>query len=84
MTIYNEAFADVSNKLFKKALKKFLKIIDVMPKHYQSWGNMGICYYGINEVEKSKECYEKAIEIEPEYDIAKSNLKQLLKNHKNL
>ena len=81
MDIYERANVDIDNNKYLNALEKFRKIVRTIPNHYQSWGNMGICYQILNKPEKARECLEKALQINPEYEVAKMNLENYNLKH---
>ena len=58
-------FKKAINRVFKELNKKYFAI---------SHNNLGACLMELKNFEKSKECYEKAIKIEPNYISALFNL----------
>jgi tetratricopeptide (TPR) repeat protein len=71
--IYSKAFADLQNREFMSAINLFKCVLAIDPKHIQSWGNLGLAYAGIGERDKALECLDKALELDPEYEIAAVN-----------
>jgi tetratricopeptide (TPR) repeat protein len=55
------------------AIDLFRRVLSTDPKHVQSWGNLGLAYAGIGERGKALECLDKALELDPEYEIAAVN-----------
>ncbi|MDO9123711.1 MAG: tetratricopeptide repeat protein [Deltaproteobacteria bacterium] len=53
--------------------QNFRRVLSTDPKHVQSWGNLGLAYAGIGERDKALECLDKALELDPEYEIAAVN-----------
>jgi len=71
--IYGKAFAALENQEFMSAISLFKRVLETDPKHVQSWGNLGLAYAGIGERGKALECLDKALELDPEYEIAAVN-----------
>jgi tetratricopeptide (TPR) repeat protein len=55
------------------AIDLFRRVLSTDPKHVQSWGNLGLAYASIGERGKALECLDKALEFDPEYEIAAVN-----------
>lgn len=71
--IYSKAFSALENREFVSAISLFKRVLATDPKHVQSWGNLGLAYAGIGERGKALECLDKALELDPEYEIAAVN-----------
>ena len=71
--IYSKAFSALENREFVSAISLFKRVLATDPKHVQSWGNLGLAYAGIGEKGKALECLDKALELDPEYEIATVN-----------
>jgi tetratricopeptide (TPR) repeat protein len=76
---YGEAFAALQNRQFALAVDLFRCVLSTDPKHVQSWGNLGLAYASIGERGKALECLDKALELDPEYEIAAVNRKGIEK-----
>lgn len=70
---FGEAFVALQNSQFALAIDLFRRVISTDPKHVQSWGNLGLAYAGMGEKDKALECLDKALELDPEYEIAAVN-----------
>jgi len=70
---FNKAFAALQNREFMSAINLFKRVLATDPKHVQSWGNLGLAYAGTGERGKALECLDKALELDPEYEIAAVN-----------
>lgn len=70
---FNKAFSALQSRQFVPAINLFKRVLATDPKHVQSWGNLGLAYASIGERGKALECLDKALEIDPEYEIAAVN-----------
>jgi tetratricopeptide (TPR) repeat protein len=70
---FDKAFAALQNREFTSAISLFRRVLVTDPKHVQSWGNLGLAYASIGERSKALECLDKALELDPEYEIAAVN-----------
>jgi len=71
--IYGKAFSALESREFVLAISLFKRVLATDPRHVQSWGNLGLAYAGIGEKGKALECLDKALELDPEYEIAAVN-----------
>ncbi len=62
---------------FQEAAKLFKKQIDLDPTNAKAWGNYAIELYYSDDINKSKEAAEKALELNPSLDIAKKVLEEI-------
>lgn len=70
---YNKAFSALERREFMSAINLFKQVLETDPKHVQSWGNLGLAYAGNGERGKALECLDKALELDPEYEVAAVN-----------
>lgn len=61
-----------ANELMNKgdvdsAIARLESILDLNPKHYETYYNLGIAYYNKNDFEKSETYLEKAVKINPKF-----------------
>lgn len=62
-----------------KAIEAYKAYCALNPKNHVVWQNMGVAYMLLLQKNKAQECFEKALEVNPDYEMPKNNLK-LLKN----
>jgi tetratricopeptide (TPR) repeat protein len=48
----------------------FNRVLAVEPPHLQSWGNLGLAHAGLGEKVRALECLNKALAIDPGYEVA--------------
>ncbi|MEK6777903.1 MAG: tetratricopeptide repeat protein [bacterium] len=69
-----ETFVTALQKLeageYSDASELFNRVLSVEPNHMQSWGNLGLAYAGLGEKARALECLNKALEIDPDYEVA--------------
>ncbi len=80
-----EASPDMYQKMeaSNTALAAFKKGLSIYDKDERIYYNMGVIYFNINEIEKAKEVYTKAIELKPDYPEALNNLGVIYFNSKD-
>ena len=71
--IFDKAFTALQNQEFTLAINLFRRVLANDPKHVQSWGNLGLAYAGTGERTKALECLDKALKLDPKYEIAVVN-----------
>jgi tetratricopeptide (TPR) repeat protein len=60
----------MNNKNWEQAIDIFQQCIRYCPRHFQSYGNMGICYGQLGQKSQAILALDKAIEIDPKYELA--------------
>jgi len=71
--IFTKAFAALQRKEYRLAVDLFNRLLSAHSNHVQSWGNVGLAYAGLGMKMKALECFDKAIEIDPDYELALVN-----------
>lgn len=57
---------------YETSIRLFKKSIDLCGEHYVTWHNLGICYYYMDDMKESMNSFNRCLEIQPEYQDAKS------------
>lgn len=57
---------------YETSIRLFRKSMSLCGEHYVTWHNLGICYYYIDNIQESLNSFNKCLEIQPEYQDAKS------------
>lgn len=70
---FDQAFRDMGNNQFGKALAGFQKVLKMHPRHPQSHGNIGLCHAFLGRKQEALAAFDKALEIDPDYEPALSN-----------
>lgn len=63
----------------KEAIAVYLEYLALNSQNYVVWQNMGLSYCMLIDKTNAIRCFEKALEINPDYDIAKRNLRLVKK-----
>ena len=71
--LYAEAFQCLLNRRFKQAIDLFKRVLIGNPNHVQSYGNMALAYAGLGNRSEAMACFERAVELDPDYQPALDN-----------
>ena len=63
----------------KEAMQHYEQATKDEPGNAVAWNNLGMCFVMFRKLDKSVECYNKAISINPKYFVAVRNKKKALK-----
>lgn len=63
--------------LFQRSEQNFFMAVSLDEQNKRAWLNLGNINRLKNSLEQAKECYMKALEIDPNYEMAQENLKNL-------
>ncbi|MFI5135674.1 MAG: tetratricopeptide repeat protein [Chitinophagales bacterium] len=64
-------------KNYNAAISLLEKAVNYEPTNADGWYNLGGAYFTVNNFEKAKECWEKTLQINPNYSQAKQGLTAL-------
>lgn len=73
--VFEQGMKYMESGNWEAAIIKFNDTIKISPNHPQSYGNLGICYASIGKIQLALEAFDKAIEIDPNYEPALLNRK---------
>ncbi|MGR3179190.1 MAG: tetratricopeptide repeat protein [Candidatus Anammoxibacter sp.] len=73
--IFDRAFGHMPSGNWVDAISDFEKALEINPRHPQSYGNIGMCYASIGKKELALAAIDKAIELDPHYEVALVNRK---------
>ena len=78
-----EAYDFMGLHRFRSALRKYNKGFDLMlkekavhPEVYRFFANKGVCHFALGQVLEGKRMFEKALELNPNYDFAQDYLRK--------
>ena len=72
--LFARAYAALSEGKHAEAAIGFENVLALVPRHYPSWGNLGAAYLALDRTSEAQRCLERALELNPDYTIAKHNL----------
>ncbi|MCK6605578.1 MAG: tetratricopeptide repeat protein [Ignavibacteriaceae bacterium] len=67
--LYNEGNAKREAGDYQAAIALYQQSIDKLPD-YKSWYNMGLCYKNLNQTDKAVDCFEEALKLKTDLDLA--------------
>lgn len=70
---FEKAFLFMEQDEWLSAIKWFKECLAINSKHPQSYGNMGLCYAQLGQKTKALAAFDKALEIDPSYELAMVN-----------
>jgi len=73
MLTFDEAFSLMSSKSYPEAIDLFSSLIKIDPKHVACHGNIGICYSQMGKKALAIQYFDKALELDPDYELALVN-----------
>jgi len=75
--IFARAFAALAKGRARQAADGFERVLRLLPDHYPAWGNLGAALIELGEREQAIECLTRALEIRPDYELARACLRTL-------
>lgn len=82
MKTFDNGFSAMSSGNYDFAIELFKQVLKKDPKHVQSFGNLGLAYACKGMRAKALECLEKALQLDPEYELAMGNKLNIENNMK--
>lgn len=73
MDHFEHGFASMKKQEWERAIRLFKKALMINANHPQSYGNMGICYGQLGQKALALEAFDKALELDPNYEPALLN-----------
>ena len=74
---FQEGLALMKAGKWQLAVEDFSHSIELADCLPQPWGNRGICHLMLGEFDQSEAAFNRALEIDPEYDLARTNMKEM-------
>ena len=72
--LFLRAYDDMTSGRYEEASDGFRGVIALLPAHYPSWGNLGAALVALGDGEGATRCLLRALELRPDYQIARDNL----------
>ena len=57
-----------------EALIQYEKALELNPRHYLSWNNIGVIAHKMKNYDKAIACYRKSLEIDSKHRVALTNM----------
>ena len=73
----------IKNDLLTKAITEYKQSINILSEQGETWYNMGVCYYELNDMLNAKKAYKQCIEITPNFNAVYNNLGVIFYNANN-
>lgn len=70
---FDKAFDLMSSKSYPEAIELFSRLIEKEPDHVACHGNIGICYSQMGQRNLAIKYFDKALELDPDYELAVVN-----------
>ncbi|MGB0384447.1 MAG: tetratricopeptide repeat protein [Ardenticatenaceae bacterium] len=67
----------------EEALEEFEAYLEIEPNFYRALGNAGTCLLALGELDEGEKMLRRALEIKPDYELARYNLKALSQARKS-
>jgi tetratricopeptide (TPR) repeat protein len=71
--LFNRAFECLKRRQFSQATELFQRVLSENPKHVQSYGNLALAYAGLGRRADALACFDRALELDPNYEPAIQN-----------
>jgi len=68
-------FLQTPEKYAKAGIELFKQCVRIFPRNKDIWNNLGFFYTRTNDNQGAVDAYKKALEIDPDFDLAKRNVK---------
>lgn len=70
------------SKEYERARHIYRRAVRINPLNKDIWNNLGYVNMRLNRVDEAAECYKKALNIDPDFELAKKNLYNIMRNVK--
>jgi hypothetical protein len=64
----------VKSTLLSEAIVEYNKSLDILPTQGETWYNLGVCYYLLNDFPNAENAFHRCVGYEPKYKAAFNNL----------
>jgi tetratricopeptide (TPR) repeat protein len=77
--LFDHAFECLNHREFSRAAELFQRVLSENPKHVQSFGNLALAYAALGRRADALACFDRALELDPDYEPAIQNRSIALK-----
>jgi tetratricopeptide (TPR) repeat protein len=75
--LFARAYAALTEGRPADAKRGFEEVLQLVPRHYPSWGNLGAAFLALELRDDAVRCLKHALELNPDYAAARQNLELL-------
>lgn len=75
--LFAVAYEALLDLRYDEAMARFREVLHLVPGHYPSWGNLGAAYLAVRRRDEAVRCLRRALELNPNYAMARDNLAML-------
>jgi Flp pilus assembly protein TadD len=72
--MFARAYAALTEGRDAEAVDGFRAVLELVPRHYPSWSNLGAALLALGERDEARRCLERALQLNPDYAVARKNL----------
>jgi tetratricopeptide (TPR) repeat protein len=78
--LFERAYAALRAAHYAEAIRGFEEVLQLLPRHHASWGNLGVAYQAQRQTHQAVRCWRQALRLNPNYALAQKNL-SLIERH---
>lgn len=67
---FEQALSCMDNQEWENAIGCFKGCLNIIKRHVQSYGNIGLCHLQLGQKEPAIKAFNQALEIDPDYELA--------------
>ena len=75
---FNLANIYMDNENFTAAIAGYKKVLEINPTDFGACHNMGICWEQVGNVDNAIDCFQQAVDINPEFVLANQKLRKAI------
>lgn len=72
--LFERAYAALRAADYTDAISGFEQVLQLLPRHQASWGNLGVAYQAQRQTPQAVRCWQQALQLNPNYSLARANL----------
>lgn len=75
--VVNKAMRLLGENKPKEAIPLYKEHLSIVPRNHVAWLNLGVAYILLLDKKSAEGCFKKALEINPDYKVARNNIRIL-------